>query len=102
MIPASLRATLASCRRPTLVCAQAGDVNSGAFDPFEEIVRLVRERSGWLHVDGAFGLWAGASAKRRHLVRGVEGAEDLRKRFGELRVARGVQRSVLHRPDDGG
>ena len=75
IVPASLRATLRSCTRPILVCAQAGDVNSGAFDPFEEIVPLVRERSGWLHVDGAFGLWAGASARRRHLVRGVERAD---------------------------
>lgn len=75
MIPSSLRDVLASTRRPVVVCAQAGDVNSGAFDPFEEIVPLVRERRGWLHVDGAFGLWAGASERRRHLVRGVAGAD---------------------------
>jgi len=75
MIPSSLRSTLASCRRPVVACAQAGDVNSGAFDPFEEIVPLVREREGWLHVDGAFGLWAAASPQHRHLVRGIAGAD---------------------------
>src|SRR5205085_11853923 len=75
MIPSSLRETLASCRRPIIACAQAGDVNSGAFDPFEEIVPLVHERGGWLHVDGAFGLWAGASPRHRHLVRGMAGAD---------------------------
>ncbi len=75
MRPESLRRVLAGCRRPTVVCAQAGDVNSGAFDPFEEIVPLVREREAWLHVDGAFGLWAAASTSRRHLTRGVEGAD---------------------------
>lgn len=66
---------LASCTRPTLVCAQAGDVNSGAFDPFPEIVPAVRRHGAWLHVDGAFGLWAAAAPDRRHLVRGVDGAD---------------------------
>jgi len=75
MRPESLRAVLAGCRRPVIVCAQAGDVNSGAFDPFEEIVPLVRAREGWLHVDGAFGLWAAASERHRHLTRGVASAD---------------------------
>lgn len=75
MRPKSLREVLAQCTRPVLVCAQAGDVNSGAFDPFEEIVPLVRARNGWLHVDGAFGLWAAASKSYRHLTRGVAGAD---------------------------
>jgi glutamate/tyrosine decarboxylase-like PLP-dependent enzyme len=61
--------------RPTLVCAQAGNVNTGAFDPFEEIVPACRERGAWLHVDGAFGLWAAASPRLRALVKGVEGAD---------------------------
>lgn len=74
MVPAALRDVLAGCRRPVIVCAQAGDVNSGAFDRFEEIVPIVRERNAWLHVDGAFGLWAGASGSHRHLTRGVEAA----------------------------
>jgi len=61
---------------PTIVCAQAGEVNSGAFDPLERIVPIVREHpNAWLHVDGAFGLWAGASPRLRHLVRGIEGAD---------------------------
>jgi len=75
MLPESLAAVLAEATRPTIVCAQAGDVNSGACDRFEEIVPLVRAHGGWLHVDGAFGLWAGASERRRHLVRGVEAAD---------------------------
>ena len=46
---------------PTIVCAQAGEVNTGAFDPFEEIADAAEEAGAWLHVDGAFGLWAAAS-----------------------------------------
>jgi glutamate/tyrosine decarboxylase-like PLP-dependent enzyme len=72
----ALRRVLATCPGPTLVCAQAGNVNTGAFDPFEEIVDAVRAHGGaWLHVDGAFGLWAAASPERRHLVKGVDGAD---------------------------
>jgi glutamate/tyrosine decarboxylase-like PLP-dependent enzyme len=75
MVPAALRKVLAECTRPVVVCAQAGDVNSGAFDRFEQIVPLVRERGGWLHVDGAFGLWAAVSERRAHLTRGIAGAD---------------------------
>ena len=75
MLPASLRRVLSECRRPVIVCAQAGDVNSGAFDPFEAIVPIVREKGAWLHVDGAFGLWAAASEKHGHLTRGIDGAD---------------------------
>jgi len=75
LIPAALRRVLADCARPVIVCSQAGDVNSGAFDHFEEIVPIVREKGGWLHVDGAFGLWAGASPSYRRLTRGVAGAD---------------------------
>ena len=61
---------------PTIVAAQAGDVNTGAFDPIERIVPLVREHpNAWLHIDGAFGLWAAASPRLRHLVRGIDGAD---------------------------
>ena len=60
---------------PTIVCAQAGNVNSGAFDPFEQICEVADAHGAWVHVDGAFGLWAGASPSRRHLVAGVEGAD---------------------------
>jgi glutamate/tyrosine decarboxylase-like PLP-dependent enzyme len=61
--------------RPTLVCAQAGNVNTGAFDPLDAIAELCRARGAWLHVDGAFGLWAGASPRLRALVAGVEKAD---------------------------
>jgi glutamate/tyrosine decarboxylase-like PLP-dependent enzyme len=70
-----LERVLAGCAGPTIVCAQAGDVNSGAFDRFEEVAALCRARSAWLHVDGAFGLWAAAAPGRRHLTRGVEAAD---------------------------
>ena len=60
---------------PVLVCAQAGEVNTGAFDPFDEIADWVAARSGWLHVDGAFGLWALADPGRADLVRGLDRAD---------------------------
>ncbi len=75
MDPASLRQVLAGCRGPLIVCAQAGNVNTGAFDPLAEIAALVRERGGWLHVDGAFGLWAAASPTLAHLARGAAEAD---------------------------
>ena len=55
----------------TIVCAQAGNVNTGAFDPLAEIGQRTREAGAWLHVDGAFGLWAAAAARRAHLVEGA-------------------------------
>jgi glutamate/tyrosine decarboxylase-like PLP-dependent enzyme len=61
--------------RPVLVCAQAGEVNTGAFDPFDEIADWLAQRSGWLHVDAAFGLWALADPSRSHLVRGLDRAD---------------------------
>lgn len=61
---------------PTIVAAQAGDVNTGAFDPLDRIVATVREHpNAWLHVDGAFGLWAAASPRLHNLVRGIDGAD---------------------------
>ena len=60
--------------QPAIVCAQAGNVNTGASDPFDALVAAVRRTGGWLHVDGAFGLWAAAAPSRRHLVAGIEGA----------------------------
>jgi len=60
---------------PAIVCAQAGNVNSGAFDPFAEIAAVCREHGAWLHVDGAFGLWAAAAPGRAHLTAGVELAD---------------------------
>jgi glutamate/tyrosine decarboxylase-like PLP-dependent enzyme len=72
MQPDALRAALAGPDAPTIVCAQAGEVNTGAFDPFEEIADATRSAGGWLHVDGAFGIWAAVSPSLRHLVRGLE------------------------------
>lgn len=60
---------------PVLVCAQAGEVNTGAFDPFDAIADWLDERQGWLHVDGAFGLWALADPSRVELVRGLDRAD---------------------------
>ncbi len=60
---------------PALVCAQVGDVNSGACDDLAEIAALARRHGAWLHVDGAFGLWAAASPSLRHLVAGAELAD---------------------------
>ena len=55
----------------TLVCIQAGNVNNGAFDPAQEICMRARESGAWVHVDGAFGLWAAAAPRRKHLLHGV-------------------------------
>jgi glutamate/tyrosine decarboxylase-like PLP-dependent enzyme len=60
---------------PLIVCAQAGNVNSGAFDPLDAICDLTHDRGGWVHVDGAFGLWAAASNRLRALVAGAERAD---------------------------
>ncbi|HXZ59629.1 MAG TPA: aminotransferase class V-fold PLP-dependent enzyme [Steroidobacteraceae bacterium] len=77
MRAAALGALLQSAAGPCIVCAQAGNVNSGAFDPLDEIAALTRERGAWLHVDGAFGLWAAAAPSRAGLVRGVERADSI-------------------------
>jgi glutamate/tyrosine decarboxylase-like PLP-dependent enzyme len=60
---------------PTIVCLQAGNVNTGACDDLASAVAVVHEHGGWVHVDGAFGLWAAASPTTRHLVRGLEKAD---------------------------
>jgi glutamate/tyrosine decarboxylase-like PLP-dependent enzyme len=60
---------------PTIVLLQAGDLNIGAFDSFAELIPIAHRHGAWVHVDGAFGLWANASGKYRHLLRGVEGAD---------------------------
>ena len=59
----------------TIVCIQAGNVNSGAFDPAAEICRRARQAGAWVHVDGAFGLWAAASPQYRHLTEGFDLAD---------------------------
>ena len=76
MRPDALRETLAGIDGPIIVSAQAGNVNTGAFDPMAEIVAVVRERpNAWLHVDGAFGLWAAAVPELRDRVPGLAGAD---------------------------
>ena len=60
---------------PTIVCGQAGDVNTGAFDDLEAIADASAESGAWFHVDGAFGLWAAATPELRHLVRGAQRAD---------------------------
>ena len=72
----ALRARLDDLAGPVLVCAQAGNVDTGASDPFAAIADALATRSdAWLHLDGAFGLWAAAAPGRRHLVAGVERAD---------------------------
>ena len=60
---------------PTIVCGQAGEVNTGAFDDLDAIAGIAAEAGAWFHVDGAFGLWAAASPQLRHLLRGSERAD---------------------------
>jgi len=60
---------------PSIVCVQAGNVNTGAFDPIGEICDRVRDAGAWVHVDGAFGLWAAACPERAHLIAGFEQAD---------------------------
>jgi glutamate/tyrosine decarboxylase-like PLP-dependent enzyme len=71
----ALAAALEESDVPTIVCAQAGNVNSGSFDPLREVCELAHTRGAWVHVDGAFGLWANASDSLRHLTDGVELAD---------------------------
>ena len=75
MRPEVLVDVLAGLDGPAIVCTQAGNVNSGAFDPFGPIGEAVRRHRGWLHVDGAIGLWAAAVPSLRHLTLGMAVAD---------------------------
>jgi glutamate/tyrosine decarboxylase-like PLP-dependent enzyme len=75
VLPDALAATLAAGDGPAIVCAQAGEVNTGAFDPLGPVCDLAAEHGAWVHVDGAFGLWAAAAPGRRDLVTGAERAD---------------------------
>ena len=77
MRAAELRDALARTAGPCIVCAQAGNVNTGAFDPIDEIADAAGARGAWLHVDGAFGLWAAASPALGHLVAGISRADSI-------------------------
>src|SRR5215210_1215396 len=75
MRPGLLAAALRDGSGPAIVCAQAGNVNTGACDPLPPIVAAAREAGAWVHVDGAFGLWAAASPRLRGLVDGAAAAD---------------------------
>jgi len=60
---------------PTIVCAQAGNVNTGAFDPIDQICRVAHDGGAWVHVDGAFGLWASVAPSRAYLTKGIQNAD---------------------------
>jgi glutamate/tyrosine decarboxylase-like PLP-dependent enzyme len=69
------QALKADSSTPTIVLLQAGDVNTGTYDSFETLIPIAKHYGAWVHVDGAFGLWAAASARYRHLVKGVAEAD---------------------------
>jgi glutamate/tyrosine decarboxylase-like PLP-dependent enzyme len=75
MDPGALDGVLRAVKGPVLVCAQAGNVNTGACDPLERIADVSAQHDAWLHVDGAFGLWAAASPRFERLVAGRERAD---------------------------
>ena len=75
MDPSRLEAALEPREGPVIVCAQAGNVNTGACDDLAAVCEAAHHAGAWVHVDGAFGLWAAASPHRRHLVAGLEAAD---------------------------
>ncbi|WP_146845138.1 pyridoxal phosphate-dependent decarboxylase family protein [Cellulomonas terrae] len=75
LVVADLDRALAQGGGPTIVCLQAGNLHSGAFDPMAQAVDLAHRHGAWVHVDGAFGLWAAASPRLRGLLAGVEHAD---------------------------
>ena len=75
MLPGAFETALKAASGPVIAIAQAGQINTGASDPFADIAPMAREAGAWLHVDGAFGLWAQASPHHAHLTQGVELAD---------------------------
>lgn len=75
MRPDAVQEFFTEHRGPAIVCTQAGNVNTGAFDPIGEICAISKSQGAWVHVDGAFGLWARATPTRAALARGIEGAD---------------------------
>jgi glutamate/tyrosine decarboxylase-like PLP-dependent enzyme len=75
MDPEALAAELERGEGPAIVCAQAGEVNTGCFDPFPALAEICGEHDAWLHVDGAVGLWAASSREFDHLTEGLERAD---------------------------
>lgn len=72
VLPEALGAALSVSQAPTIVALQAGELNRGAFDPFDVLAPMARAAGAWTHVDGAFGLWARTSPAHRDLARGIE------------------------------
>ena len=72
ILPAALKAAIVPLSGPKLIVAQAGQINTGDFDPFTEIAAIAKAHDAWLHVDGAFGLWARATPSLKHLTEGIE------------------------------
>ncbi len=117
--PDALRTALEWVDGPVILCLQAGNLHSGAFDPMREAIDLAHEHGAWVHVDGAFGLWAAASPRFRDQVAGIELADswatDAHKTLNvpydcgvaivtrpqALRSAFGVQTSYLITDDHG-
>lgn len=75
MVPGSLARVLGDADGPTIVVAQAGEVNTGVFDPIDTVADLAAAHGAWLHIDGAFGIWARVSPSLRHHVAGLERAD---------------------------
>lgn len=75
MIPADLDRQIAAVSGPKIIIAQAGQINTGAFDPFAQITRIAQAQQAWLHIDGAFGLWARAHSDYKPLTTDVECAD---------------------------
>lgn len=75
LVTSALESVLVDVDGPCIVILQAGNVNTGHSDPFVEAIPVARRAGAWVHVDGAFGLWANASPSRRWLVDGVDGAD---------------------------
>jgi glutamate/tyrosine decarboxylase-like PLP-dependent enzyme len=76
LIPDALEQALeADPRAPAIVLLQAGDINIGAYDNFQNLIPIAKRFGAWVHVDGAFGLWAAASPRYRHFVEGIEAAD---------------------------
>ena len=71
----ALREALSDVDGPAIVCLQAGNVHSGAFDPFADAIDVAHTAGAWVHVDGAFGLWAAASPGLRSLTAGMPAAD---------------------------
>jgi glutamate/tyrosine decarboxylase-like PLP-dependent enzyme len=79
-----LARVLERCGPRPIVCAQLGSINTGACDPLDQIIPMVHARDGWVHVDGAFGLWAAACPELAHLTSGVGGADSWATDFHKM------------------